>query len=137
MIIKDFNSFKNENPNEIVFTIKDLEDKGVKISLSEVKGYYDIDQSTELCYDPTKKIVKKFSYNDEEYKIYNLESKGEWYNRWFGLLITKSGEPVYAIFLYERKGVDFDENRGILTLNGLEDSVTIFLDNGEVKRTKN
>ena len=36
MIIKDFNSFKTENPNEIVFTIKDLENEGVNISLSQI-----------------------------------------------------------------------------------------------------
>ena len=30
MIIKDFNSFKTENPNEIVFTIKDLENEVIE-----------------------------------------------------------------------------------------------------------
>ena len=143
MIVKKFNEFKKENPNEIVFTIEDLENEGVNISLSKLK-YYDIDGETEVAYDPTQKLdpeteeePKKFIFNDEEYKVYNLEKKGQWYNSWFGLIILKEGQPVYVVFLYERKGTEFDEARGILTLKGLEENVTIFFDNGEVKRSKN
>ena len=137
MIIKDFNSFKTENPNEIVFTIKDLENEGVNISLSQLKDYYDIDGETEVAYDPTQKLVKGFVFNDEKYKVYNLEKKGQWYKSWFGVIILKEGKPTNVVFLYERKGSDFDETRGILTLRGLEETVTIFFDNGEVKRNKN
>lgn len=137
MIVKKFNEFKKENPNEIVFTIEDLEKEGVNISLSQLKDYYEINGETEVAYDPTQKLVKGFVFNDEKYKVYNLEKKGQWYNSWFGLIILKEGQPVYVVFLYERKGTDFDETRGILTLRGLEETVTIFFDNGEVKRIKN
>ena len=143
MIVKKFNEFKKENPNEIVFTIEDLENEGVNISLSKLK-YYDIDGETEVAYDPTQKLdpeteeePKKFIFNDEEYKVYNLEKKGQWYNSWFGVIILKEDKPIYVVFLYERSGSDFDEARGILTLRGLEETVTIFFDNGEIKRTKN
>ena len=143
MIVKKFNEFKKENPNEIVFTIEDLENEGVNISLSKLK-YYDIDGETEVAYDPTQKLdpeteeePKKFIFNDEEYKVYNLEKKGQWYNSWFGVIILKEDKPIYVVFLYERSGSDFDESRGILTLRGLEETVTIFFDNGEIKRTKN
>ena len=143
MIVKKFNEFKKENPNEIVFTIEDLENEGVNISRSELK-YYDIDGETEVAYDPTQKLdpetelePEKFVFNDEEYKVYNLEKKGQWYNSWFGVIILKEDKPIYVVFLYERSGSDFDEARGILTLRGLEETVTIFFDNGEVKRIKN
>lgn len=137
MIIKDFNSFRTENPNEIVSTIKDLESEGVNISISQLKDYYDIDGDTKVAYDPTQKLVKGFEFNGEKYKVYNLETKGQWYNSWFGVIILKEGKPLYVVSLYDRKSSDFDETRGILTLRGLEETVTIFLENGEVKRNKN
>jgi hypothetical protein len=135
-MIKDFNSFRNENPNEIVFSLKQLQNKGVIVSLSTRKDYTPVNAFSKVAYDPTQKIVKGFVFNGEKYKIYNLERKLEYYNSWFGLLITKEGQPTHVIFLYERKGVEFDETRGILTLRGLEETVTIFFDNGEVKRSK-
>ena len=84
-----------------------------------------------------KFLVKGFVFNGEKYKVYNLEKKGQWYKSWFGVIILKEGKPAYVVFLYERKGSDFDETRGILTLRGIEETVTIFFDNGEVKRNKN
>ena len=137
MIIKDFNSFRTENPNEIVTTIKDLENEGVNISLSQLKDYYDIDGDTKVAYDTTQKLVKVFVFNGEKYKVYNLEKKGQWYNSWFGVIILKEGQPLYVVSLYDRKSSEFDETKGILTLRGLEETVTIFIDNGEVKRNKN
>jgi hypothetical protein len=137
MIVKDFNSFKTENPNEIVYSIKQLSNKGCVISLSPKKDYTEVNARTMVAYDPTQKLVKGFVVNGEKYKVYNLERKGQWYNSWFGLIILKEGQPVYVVFLYERKGTEFDEARGILTLKGLEENVTIFFDNGEVKRSKN
>ncbi len=135
-MIKDFNSFRNENPNEIVFSLKQLQNKGVIVSLSTRKDYTPVNAFSKVTYDPTKKIVKKFVYNNEEYKIYNLERKLEYYNSWFGLLITKEGQPTHVIFLYEKKSVEFDETRGIITIRGAEETVYVYLDNNEIKRSK-
>ena len=102
----------------------------------------DLDQLIKLIQNVDLVFNNKFNYpyvifNDEEYKVYNLEKKGQWYNSWFGVIILKEDKPIYVVFLYERSGSDFDESRGILTLRGLEETVTIFFDDGEIKRTKN
>lgn len=135
-MIKDFNSFRNENPNEIVFSLKQLQNNGVIVSLSPRKDYTKVNLFSKVTYDPTQKIVKGFVYNGEKYKIYNLERKLEYYNSWFGLLITKEGQPTHAILIYERKGVEVDEMRGIITIRGAEETVYVYLDNNEIKRSK-
>ncbi len=136
MLIKDFNSFRNENPNETVFSLKQLMNKGVTIDLSNRKDYSNITQFSKVCYDLTNKPLKIFTVGEDKYKVYNLETKGEWYNSWFGVIIFKNGEPSHVIHLYERKKIDFDLERSILTITGIEEIVTIFFDNGEIKRSK-
>jgi hypothetical protein len=136
MIIKDFNSFKTENPNETVFSIKQLMNKGVSIDISKIKDYYSVNQFTKVCYDLTTKPIKIFTVGDDKYKIYNLQIKGQWFNSWFGVIILKNEEPVYVVHLYERKNINFDSERLILTITGREEIVTIYFDNGELRRTK-
>ena len=135
-MIKDFNSFKTVNPNEIVLSIKQLENKGVVISKSSGKGFAPVNAFTKIAYDPTRKPIKKFSFGDESYELVNAENKGKSYNSWFGVLLFKSGKPVLLIHLYERKGVDLDLERGELLIRGVEEFVTVYLDNLDIKRKK-
>ncbi len=135
-MIKDFNSFNVENPNEVVLSIKQLENKGVMISNSERKDYGSINSLTKVAYDPTKKPIKKFSFRDESYKLVNVETKGQWYNSWFGVLLFKGDEPILLIHLYERKGVDLNLERSELIIRGLEEFVTVYLDTMDIKRQK-
>lgn len=135
-MIKDFNSFKTVNPNEIVLSIKQLENKGAVISKSIGKGFGPINSFTKVAYDTTRKPIKKFSFGDENYELVNAETKGKCYNSWFGVLLFKSGEPVLLIHLYERKGVDLDLERGELLIRGIEEFVTVYLDNLNIKRRK-
>lgn len=136
MLIKDFNSFKSENPNEVVFSLKQLENKGAEISLSTRKDYSNVTNFTKVCYDLTTKPIKIFTIGEDKYKVYNLETKGDWYNSWFGVIIFKNDEPVYVIHLYERKKLDLVLERSMLSIVGQEEIVTIFFDNGEIKRSK-
>jgi len=139
-MIKDFNSFGGralpENPNEVTLSIKQLENKGVTISISKGKEFTPVNSFTKIAYDPTRKPIKKFSFGDQNYELINIERKGQWYNSWFGVLLLKSGSPVLLIHLYERKGVDLDLERGILTIRGVEEFVTVYLDNLDIKRQK-
>lgn len=136
MIIKDFNSFKIENPNETVLSVKQLLNKGVIVDISKIKQYYNINQFTKMCFDLTTKPLKKFHIANNEYKVYKLETKGDWYNKWFGVIILENNNPKYAIQVFELDKISFDERRYLLTLVGRQEIVTIYFDNGEIKRTK-
>jgi hypothetical protein len=187
-MIKDFNSFKTVNPKEIVLSIKQLENKGVVISKSSGKGFEPVKALTKIAYDPTRKPIKKFSIGDKSYELVNVQTKGKWYNSWFGVLLgvidkskivelddakndnqqknklitndkTQIGNPegeelptlipellmrkslkkyekLLLIHLYERKGVDLDLERGELLIKGVEEFVTVYLNDLEIKRRK-
>lgn len=129
--ILKINEMKNEEKRKIEFTIDDLKDS----SLINIKRKDDFYQGTFQAAKDLK-YAQIFEFDGDEYAICDvyLKKAEHKYPFEFGYVVYKNGEIEYVIGIYEPHGFNVNEKRGLISVYGHEELITLWLDNGEWDR---
>lgn len=76
-------------------------------------------------------IEQEFEFDGYNYTIHLLYAPYQDTHFECGWIIMKDEEPAYLVFIYEPYGCYVNQKRGLLTFNGHEEIVQLWLDDGE------
>ena len=140
MKLKSFDNFVNEGFEEET-TPRGFKVKKFKLSdvLPTVKlinmEMDDLDdgEETGFRFSAESTYDKPFEFDGAKYLVTDLNIKYEGDDRYgeFGWIVLKDGEPVYIIQIYEPHNYFTNTKRGLLTFEGHEEIINLWLDNGE------